>query len=198
MHYLVLGVGTDIGKTYFIEQYCAKFANTFAIKPIATGFDYNDPNSDSARILKALGLEFTQQNLDLITPYRHHLPVSPHFVLDIDLKTVADFCWQHMQSQQNLLIESAGGVMTPINKQANFLDLAVLLNIECILITDNYLGAISHTLTALDAIKNRGIACKTIVVNQRYVGDTSIDDFIETLKNFTSGIDILKFPLTTF
>ena len=50
--YIVLAVGTDIGKTFLVENLCKKNSKYNAIKPIITGF-INDNNSDSAKILNA-------------------------------------------------------------------------------------------------------------------------------------------------
>ena len=44
--YLILGIGTDIGKTHIIEELCKKYKSSKVIKPIATGFNIeNKTNS---------------------------------------------------------------------------------------------------------------------------------------------------------
>ena len=47
--------------------------------------------------------------------------------------------------------------MTPINQKKTFLDLAKVLKIPVLLVSANYLGAISHTLSAAAILKNEKI-----------------------------------------
>lgn len=183
--YLVLGTGTDIGKSFLVENLCRISQNITAIKPVCTGFDDDDKNSDPARILSALKLEFSKKNLDQISPWRFAEPCSPHFIKDqINFDEVVKFCQEKISEHKNktLLIEAAGGVMTPITDQKTFLDLADELKIPVLLVCGNYLGAISHTLSALEALRSKNIAVKTIIVNELNESKFSIT---ETIKNFS-------------
>lgn len=185
MKYLILGTGTDIGKSFLVENLCRILPNATAIKPVCTGFGDDDENSDPARILRALNQKFSQENLDKISPWRFAEPCSPHFVKDeIDFAEVVKFCQKNIQDHRdkNLLIEAAGGVMTPINNQKTFLDLAAELKISVLLVCGNYLGAISHTLSALEALRVRNVLVEKIIVNELTESKYSIG---ETLENFS-------------
>ncbi len=188
MTYLILGTGTDIGKSFLAENLCRILPQITAIKPVCTGFLYSDKNSDPARILTALNLEISEANLNDISPWRFVEACSPHFLDEqIDFFAVRNFCQKKIleAGKKTLLIEAAGGVMTPINNQKTFLDLATELKIPVLLVTGNYLGAISHTLSAVEALKSKGVVVKRIIVNEREESKWSI---VETLKNFT-GIE---------
>ena len=87
-----------------------------------------------------------------------------------------------------LLIEGAGGVMTPIDDTHTGLDLIARLGCPVILVTGSYLGALSHTLTALAAIRGRGIVAKGIVVSESE-DDVGLTDTVESLGQF-AGADI--------
>jgi dethiobiotin synthetase len=67
--YIVLGVGTDIGKTFLVENLCQNNSKYYAIKPVITGFN-NDGKSDSEKILNALKIKINSSSLDKISPYR--------------------------------------------------------------------------------------------------------------------------------
>jgi dethiobiotin synthetase len=97
---------------------------------------------------------------------------------------VRNFCQKKIleAGKKTLLIEAAGGVMTPINNQKTFLDLATELKIPVLLVTGNYLGAISHTLSAVEVLRGKGVVIERIIVNEREESKWSI---VETLKNFT-------------
>ena len=70
---------------YWFTKYCRKIEHSFAIKPIISGFKKEDHESDSAKILNALGLEINQHNLDLISPWRFELAASPHIAANDEI-----------------------------------------------------------------------------------------------------------------
>jgi len=201
--FFITATGTDIGKSFYLQKLCREFKarrlNFSAIKPIISGFNIKDENNDSALILKALDLPNSKENLNKISPWRFKAAVSPNVAArlenkKIDLNEVINFCQNHInlakESGTNLLIEGAGGIMTPINNKATYLDLMKALNIPVILVTGNYLGTISHTLTALEVLYHHKITVAKIILNCK---DASIDyqQNLENLQNFT-GIEIEK------
>jgi dethiobiotin synthetase len=185
--YIILGVGTDIGKTFLVENLCQKNSKYYAIKPVITGFNA-DGNSDSEKILKALKIKINKSNLDKVSPYRFKKPVSPNFLGNIDKNEIIKFCINAIKTSKKnhkiLLIESAGGVMTPINNNFTFLDLAKSLKLPILLVTSNYLGAISHTLCCLEAIKNKNLIISKIIVNEHEKMPIKTSKFIDCLNNF--------------
>ncbi len=199
--YFITGINTDIGKTFLVENLCRilteKKIAVRAIKPIASGFNDDDLQSDSAKILSALGEKISKKNIDKITPWRFQEPISPHFAAKksgkkINFLEVVKFCKKEIaaakKNQEFLFIETAGGVMTPINDKKTFLNLAAELKIPTLLLSGNYLGSISQTLCALEALKNKKIFVEKIIVNAR---DQNSDKNISTIKNF-SGIKTVE------
>jgi dethiobiotin synthetase len=184
---MVLGINTDIGKTYFVENFCKKNSNFFAIKPIISGFN-NPIDSDSGKILKALNLEINNKNLDLISPWRFKPALSPNFIKNIEFDEILNFCIKNIEicrkNNKKLLIEGLGGVMSPINNKNNYLDVAKKLNSPIILITANFLGSISQTLCAVSAIKDYGLNIDKIIVNSNHKKPVSDKKFINCLEKF--------------
>ncbi len=207
--FFVAAINTDLGKTFLVENFCRnlhqKKIAVSAIKPISSGFDDDDKNSDSAKILEALGLEFSQENLNKTTPWRFVQSTSPHQAakisgVEIDFLQVKNFCEQKIlaakKSQQSLLIEAAGGLMTPINDEKTFLDLVQELQIPVLLITANYLGSISQTLCAAEVLKSKKICLEKIIINQALPHNQKsslIDDkqFLATIRNFSKNEVVL-------
>jgi len=198
--YFIAGVGTDIGKTFLVEKLCRHFKNAMAIKPIASGFREDDKNSDSAKILRALGLEISKNNLDKISPWRFEEAASPHFAAqNLGVKTnflaVKNFCEEKIREAKNrdqfLFIEAAGGIMTPLNDDKTFLDLVAELQIPTLLVTANYLGAISHTLCSVEVMRSRKIAIEKIIVNADLPTQNQSQSVIKTLQKF-SAIDTIS------
>lgn len=187
--YLVLGIGTDVGKTYLVENLCRAIPDSLAIKPIVSGFGDDDKNSDPAKILTALNLKISQKNFDMISPWRFELPVSPNFAGKISFEEVKSFCLKKIllakEKNKFLFVESAGGVMTPINQKKTFLDLAKVLKIPVLLVSANYLGAISHTLSAAAILKNEKIMVEKIILNEIFLSKIKSSSLAKTIKTFT-------------
>ncbi len=174
--YLILGTSTDVGKTFFVSEICKKFRQNNiainAIKPVASGFLDDDLQSDTAKILQNLGRDFSSQNINETTPFRLKGAFSPLKAAKMEGKMlnfdeILSFCQEKIAQNQGktFLIEGAGGVMTPINDEKTFLDLAKDLKIPVILIGSVFLGAISNILCAIEALKSRKIDIKAIIIN---------------------------------
>ncbi len=204
--YFIAAVGTDIGKTFFVENLCRNLQEVTAIKPIASGFVDGDRNSDTVKILSSLGLQNNAKNIAKISPWRFEEAASPHFAAqnckaEINFLEVKKFCQeailQAQQQQKYLFIEAAGGIMTPINYDKTFLDLAAELQIPVLLVTANYLGAISHTLTAVKALQSSGVVIEKIIVNQDAPSSANLwsQDISETVENLSKipTISLAKF-----
>ncbi len=193
--YLILGIGTDIGKTFFIENLCRKIPGAKAIKPIISGVLDDDLNSDSAKILAAMNLKLTKENLDKISPWRFENPVSPHFAGEINYEDLLKFCHKEISAAKAnndfLFIEGAGGVMTPINNQKTFLNLARDLQLPVILISSNYLGAISHSLTAIEVLKKNNIYIEKIVLNENFPSKIENIKIAQTISSF-SQVEVIE------
>ncbi len=178
-NYFVAATGTDAGKTFLLGEMCKKLReknlHCGAIKPVASGFVEGDAQSDSAKILQSLGLENSLQNVESITPWRFAQPLAPSLAATfenkkIDFLEVQKFCHEKILAAQKnaadyFFIEGAGGVMTPLNNEKTFLDLALALKIPVLLLTQNYLGAISHTLCAVEALRSKAVTIEKIIVN---------------------------------
>jgi len=191
--YIIAATGTDIGKTFvtceLIKQLQKRGKKVAALKPIISGFDSNDvENSDTGKLLLAQNLPLSQQNIVAISPWRFETPISPDMAAqdagqNIDFEEVVKFC--RKQSEHDFLfIETAGGIMTPLNSNHTFLDLCEELKFPLILVAGNYVGSISHTLTACNAIDNRNLKISSIIINESMESLVSPQKTIDTLQNF--------------
>jgi dethiobiotin synthetase len=172
----ITSVGTGIGKTLVTAIMCHQLTRSGlsvrALKPVVSGFAADDPSSDPALILRSLGDVPSPEAIAAIAPWRFALPLSPHLAArreghSLSLDKITAFCReQERQDGTFLLIEGAGGVMAPIDQQHTVLDLIVGLGYPVILVTGSYLGAISHTLTALYALRGHGARTAGVVVSE--------------------------------
>ena len=68
------------------------------------------------------------------------------------------------KSQNNLVIEGAGGLLVPLNNTQTVIDLILPLD-KVIVVSRHYLGSINHTLLTIEALKSRGIPVFGIIFN---------------------------------
>ena len=90
-----------------------------------------------------------------------------------------------------LLIEGAGGVMTPLNESETMLDLALAFGAPCIFVCGSYLGAISHALTGLAALKGAGLAAPLVLVNETPGSGVDLTETVATLAAHAGGAAVL-------
>ena len=198
--YFITGVGTGIGKTYLTTRWIArKRANdqaVFALKPIISGWQCeNLIENDTAQLLNALALPFTKEWIDTVSPWRFSAPLSPDMAAskenyEIDFEALIQFCKNAMvsatQQNQTLYIEGVGGAFVPLNSRYLVSDWIKALDVNVILVTSNYLGALSHTLSHVYALAAQGIEVAEIVVNETKSDEVDLVSTCESLKNFIS------------
>jgi dethiobiotin synthetase len=170
--FFVTGSGTDVGKTYataaMIRGLRARGLRVDAIKPVLSGFDAERPNeSDTATLAQAIGRELSPELIQLITPWRYSAALSPDMAAAREGKTIpVDDVIAYARgtaaasAADVLFVEGAGGVIVPLDSRRTIRDLIAELRWPAILVGGTYLGTISHTLTALEALrKSVGVAC---------------------------------------
>ena len=150
------GIHTDIGKTV-CAAVLARALQCDYWKPIQAGsLDHTD--SDTVRRLS----DTTRIHPEA---YRLQCAASPHTAARAEQVTIALTDLNAPATQQPLLIETAGGVCSPINDQHVVADLLAHYHWPTVLVTQHYLGSISHTVSAIDALKARGIRILGLIVN---------------------------------
>jgi dethiobiotin synthetase len=191
----ITSVGTGIGKTLITTILCHQLTYqgraVAALKPVVSGCSPDDPASDPALILRSLGREPTPTAIASIAPWRFERPVSPHLAARLEsrplaIEEIAAFCDERIDDDVTLLIEGAGGVMTPLDETHTVLDLIVRLGHPAVLVTGSYLGALSHTLTALFALRGNGVPVTGIVVSES-VESTGLTETVASLRSFAAG-----------
>ena len=195
----VTATGTDCGKTFvtagLLRHLRALGQPARALKPVVSGFDEAAPGgSDPAELLAAMGEPVTAQTLAAIAPLRFKAPLAATMAARLEGRslTLADIlraCEAAMADPRGpLLIEGAGGVMSPFAEGVTCLDAIKALGLPCLLVTGTYLGAISHTLTALEAMRAAGCAPRAIAVNESEGSSVSLAETMAELAAFMPGV----------
>jgi dethiobiotin synthetase len=149
MKLFITGIGTDVGKT-IASAIITQALEADYWKPIQAG-DLN--NSDSHKIQ-----QYLSNNKTNIHPnsYQLNTPASPHFAAALDNVTIDLQQIVEPSTNNNLVIEGAGGVLVPLNTTDCIIDL-IQPDYKVIVVSRHYLGSINHTLLTVEALQNRNI-----------------------------------------
>ena len=197
----ITATGTDIGKTFvtagLTRALRAAGRNPIALKPVISGFDMADlPESDTGVLLAAMGCPLIQSEVDRISPWRFKAPLSPDMAAkrenkDIAFDSLIAFCQDQIATHEVLLIEGAGGVMSPLDQRHTMVDWIAALDIPVILVTGSYLGAISHCLTALQVLGKSAIM---ILVSESFESTVGLGDTVQAIARFAGTIPVMALP----
>jgi len=203
--YFITGTGTDVGKTFVAAGLVRRLHEAgqpvWALKPVVSGFDVAKARaSDPGVLLDAIGHATSLDCIARIAPWRFAAPLSPDMAAaregkEIEFDALVAFCREAVEGHRGtLLIEGVGGVMTPLDKRHTVLDWMAALGLPAILVAGSYLGTLSHTLTAADAMTRAGVAIAALVVNDSGDGAVPLADTVATLARFLPGTAIATIP----
>ena len=154
----VTGIGTDVGKTV-VSAILSEALQADYWKPIQTGSYFA---TDAQKVQKWISNDKTRCHPEayLLKQY-----MSPHAAAEIDGVTI-ELSNIHLPStERTLVIEGAGGLMVPLNRKELMIDMINKFDCEVVLVIQNYLGSINHSLLSIDAMKHRGMKILGIVFN---------------------------------
>ncbi len=177
----VAGTGTDIGKTHvaclLLRRARARGRAVVALKPVLSGApDLGDPafaGSDTARLLDAAGVALTPEAIERCSPFRYTAPLAPDQAaaregrrLTLDEVVAATRAGlTGAPADAFALVEGAGGLMSPVAEDGLGLDWIERVGRPVLLVAGCYLGAISHALTACEALARRRVTLAGVVMN---------------------------------
>ncbi len=155
----VTGIGTDVGKTV-VSAILVEALKADYFKPVQTGTFYS---SDRKKIEK-----YISNSVSKFHPESYSLGqyMSPHAAAEQEGTTI-ELEKIELPACDNkcLIVEGAGGLMVPLNEKEFMVDLIHKFNAEVILVIQNYLGSINHSILSLEAIKQRKLNLLGIVFN---------------------------------
>ncbi len=182
MQICISGCHTDAGKTHLSSILCASL-NYDYFKIIQAG-EVRDASlvQHYCQIAKSKNTIYAD-GIFLKTP------ASPHIGKKLENKTYNGLDIPLPESK-NLIIETAGGLYTPIDEYHTMLDYMKKNNLPTLLTGRYYLGSINHILLSIEALKSKNIQIMGLVISGEENKD--FDSFI------SSYADIKIIHLKTF
>ena len=161
----VSGIGTDVGKTV-VSAILVEALQADYWKPVqAGGLNFTDTHFVKSLVSNTQSTFHAEQ-------YALKTPASPHYAAKLDGVSIDVASFQFPAIQNRLIVEGAGGLMVPLNEQHTVIDFVKQYELPLLLVANNYLGSINHTLLSVAALKQASIPLLGIIFN----GDTYLDN----------------------
>lgn len=188
--YFITATGTDSGKTWLtaglVAACRAQGRAVRALKPVMSGYDpARHAESDIAKVGAGR------------TAWCYAAPLSPDRAAAkegkaIDFDALVAWCRGEIDGNDGLLlIEGVGGVMVPLTARHTVRDWIAALEVPALLVCGSYLGALSHTLSALAALREVGVVPAMIVVNESAGSTVSLGDTLASLTPHVGSIPVV-------
>ena len=190
----VTGTDTEIGKTYvstIIVRDLVKAGHRVGVyKPLASDCvsGGRDVVSEDAILLwEAAGSPLT---LEKVCPQRFHAPLSPHLAAraegrEVDAELVRSGLEEWTGHCDVVVVEGCGGLMSPVDDETYFADVALEFGYPVVVVVDNRIGAINQALQASITAScfRDGLDVAGIVLNdaQAFEGDSSRNSNFEQI-----------------
>ena len=172
LNYFITGISTNVGKT-IASAILVEALEADYWKPIQAG-DLENSDTDKVKRLVSNTTSVFHSN-----SYALQTPMSPHGAAELDGVTIDLQKIKTPKTNNNLIIEGAGGLLVPLNNKDTILDI-IQPNYKVIVVSRHYLGSINHTLLTINTLKDKGFD-----VNLIYSGNEhkSTEDIIEKMTN---------------
>jgi dethiobiotin synthetase len=174
--------GTGSGKTMvtcsIVHALATRARRVAGVKPFETGC--------TPYPLDALALASASGDASLADRpawYRAEPALAPYAVelatgfAPPDLPAIAAEVRRLELAYHHVIVEGAGGVLVPVDRERTMIDVMELLGYPLVLVAEDRLGVLSYVLTAYACVIARGLRVAAIVLNQvdeRTPADTSV------------------------
>lgn len=192
----VTGTDTEVGKTYvasmIVKDLVAAGHRVGVYKPAASDCVFDGRqliSEDAVALWEAAGRPL---NLDAVCPQRFQAPLAPHLAArlegrELDTQLMRDGVSRWVGECDILVVEGAGGLMSPISDDEYFADLAYDLEYPVLVVSPNFIGVINQTLQTLITAScfRGGIEVAGVILNdsRMFDGDQSMETNREQIAN---------------
>jgi dethiobiotin synthetase len=136
---------------------------TLGLKPVVSG-----GNDDSKMLQDHANVFFSTE---IISPFLFQEPIAPHIAArhvnqSLSVKKILDVYQTIPDTAADVVIvEGAGGWLTPLNDTESLADLAAQLNYPVILVVGMRLGCINHALLTVQSVIAKGLVLAGWIAN---------------------------------
>ena len=154
---IVVGTDTDVGKTFVCSWLMRHLPYTYW-KPVASGMAHDD---DTLTIVR---LSEVSDNRICPSTYELKAPLSPHWAAEEEDVTI-DMNRLQLPSARPLLVEGAGGILTPLTPQVTFLDWIKTTRLPVLIVARDHIGTINHTCLTIRVLRQEQVPILGVIVS---------------------------------
>jgi dethiobiotin synthase len=164
---IICGTDTDVGKTIVSSLFVQGLKGIYW-KPVQSG---TENGTDTKTVCNLLNLE---HNRYLSERYKFKAPVSPHWAAEQESSFIEPSNLKLPELDELIIIETAGGLMVPLNRDWLQIDQLKVWGAPIILVARSGLGTLNHTLLSLEALKRSILYNKIEIIKQTAKKATSL------------------------
>lgn len=166
--WFITGTDTGVGKTVFTALLARWLRSTgcrvHAVKPLASG-----GREDALLLRQALG---GSTPLDAINPWHFRAALAPCLAARAEGRTirreeVLGFLRSGRRDRDVLLVEGAGGLLSPLGEDFDARDLIRAIPAIPVVVAPNRLGAINQVLLTVAAVPRRAAPARVVLMSPR-------------------------------
>jgi len=185
------GVGKTVVSVLLTRHLLASGVNVRSVKPMGSG------GRDDAVALRACQPEVG--SLDEINPWSFSAPLTPMLAARkrrarIHLKAVRSFLSRAARGREVLLVEGAGGLLSPVGEGFSARELIEALNATPIVVCANRLGVLNQALLVLDALPAAAVKRAQVVLVNGPRKDLSTRSNAALLRELSGAAKVHEFP----
>ena len=202
----ITAIDTDAGKTMITGTLLAALRErkikAVAVKPVASGCIKDAQgvlHSQDADFLLACMPELGLTSADIL-PYRLEAALTPAVAaklekIALDKQTMLAVA-QKWSDKEVVLVEGVGGLAAPLLDNYLVVDYFADLNLPIVLVTNNRLGCINHTVLSVKYAQSKGLKVLGIIVNlwEENTADILATSNLQYMQSLTGVPIIGKFP----
>ncbi|MFC1751973.1 dethiobiotin synthase [Thermoproteota archaeon] len=192
----ITGTGTCVGKslvTGLLARYCLEIGKKAVTqKWIQTGYMKDNTDLDAHFAIMGCKPKDFEPWIDDMVPYKFSLPASPHLAAKMEHTTIDKS--RIIKAEKRLakafdcvLVEGSGGLLVPFTEKEMVIDIVQELQLPVIVVAQNILGAINHTLLTIDVLKSRKLKILGLIFTQTHPGEDIfiLKDNLRIISEFT-------------
>lgn len=171
---LITGTDTDVGKTYVSSLILRALAESgrrcVGLKPIASGCDIADGQLMNADALNLMASSSVKLSYAQTNPYAFEPAIAPHIAaraagINVELATIIAAVRAAQMQCDDVIIEGAGGWLSPLADGLEHADLANALEAPVLLVVGVRLGCINHARLTANEIARSGVRLMGWIAN---------------------------------
>lgn len=196
---LIVGTDTGVGKTWITCALAQALKDAgqqvVAVKPIET--DCLDPprvDEDGIRLAAATGQSGPKRALVRLPGQVAPAIAADQAGITVDYEDLVARIRALQATDTQLLVEGAGGLLSPLTWHDNHLDLAHSLDARVLVVAADRLGTIGHTLMALRVLQAEKVPVLGVVLNQPGEPDDSTRTNAGALARLSESTPIVTVP----